>query len=69
MATFEPVTITAFFKEVGQMGPQDHTCRAIAAKGIATPDNLTEFTKNDLESMFHNLHKKFSHMLSLQSQR
>ena len=49
--------MTAFFKEVEQMGLSNCPCRTISAEGIATPDNLAEFTNNGLESMFHNLRK------------
>ena len=57
MATFESATITSFFEEIGQIGLSNGTRREIAAEGIATPDDLVEFTKDGLESMFHNLRK------------
>ena len=57
MNVFEPANITAFFEVTGQMGLSNRTCLAIAAEGIVTPDNLAEFTKDGLDSVFHNLRK------------
>ena len=54
---FDAVSITAFFKEPGQMGLSAHTRLAVAAKGIVAPDDLSEFTKDGLKTVFQNLRK------------
>ena len=50
-------SITAFFEELGQMGLSAHTRLTVAAKGIVAAGDLSEFTKDGLETMFQNLRK------------
>ena len=54
---FGVVTITAFFEELGQMGLSAHTRLTVAAKGIVAAGDLSEFTKDGLETVFQNLRK------------
>ena len=54
---FDTGSITAFFKERGQIGLSACTCIAVADEGIVAPDDLSEFTKDGLETVFQNLRK------------
>ena len=60
---FDAGTITAFFKEPGQMGlyARTHTIVAaegiVVAEGIVAADDMSEFTKDGLETVFQNLRK------------
>ena len=54
---FDTGSITAFFKEPGQMGLSAHTRLAVAAKGIVALDDMSEFTRDGLKTVFKNLRK------------
>jgi hypothetical protein len=49
--------IVTFFTDAMNMGLTPCSATAFAAEGIATPADLTEFDKNGMESIFHNLRK------------
>ena len=53
---FDAGSITAFFEKPVQMGLSACTL-AVAVKGIIAPDDLLEFTKDGLETVFRNLCK------------
>ena len=54
---FTAAQLTDFFQGAGYLGLSARTATALAAEGIVTPADLTEFDKDGLDAIFCNLCK------------
>lgn len=54
---FNAISTTFFFENNDGMALSHRTRGAIAAEGIVTPEDLTDFTKDSIEDIFRNLRK------------
>jgi hypothetical protein len=49
--------VVLFFEDQAYMALTCHTATALAAEGITIPDNLSEYDKEEMNSIYWNLHK------------
>jgi hypothetical protein len=54
---FTATKIVLFFEDQAYMALTCHNSTALAAEGIAIPDNLFNFDKEEMDSIYHNLRK------------
>jgi hypothetical protein len=54
---FTAAKIVLFFEDQAYMALTCHTATALAAEGIAIPDDLSEFDKEGMDSIYGNLRK------------
>ena len=54
---FTPAEIVLFFEDQAYMALSNRTTTALAAEGIAVPDDLSEYDKEGMGNIYRNLRK------------